>query len=198
MKSKKEYTFGAVLFVIILAAIAIFFRAKNGLIATESLELISDISTLTMVAIQVLAVAGIMWQLRQQEHISVANFMLDTTKELRAHTELLSKIRDKKSNGFEKSEVMELLNIYETMSSLIDKKAIEFSDIDSAFAFRFFQICHHPEVQKLELVEDAEYYPAIYRLHRKWVEYRKSVDNKIDDTNNLSGVEGINYKELSA
>ena len=163
---------------------------------SERMQMVAHVATVIMVVIQVLALVVIRRQLKLQEHLKVANYSLQAMRELREHVELFEKIKDSNEAELSNAEIMSLLNVYENLSSLIDKGAIEFSDIDGPFAYRFFQVCNHPTVQRLELIPDAKYYTAIYRLHRKWRDYRKSVGKSTEEPHSLFFIEG--YQELSA
>ena len=204
------------LLVIVSISTAICYIAYNDSGATSRLSLFSDVSTIAMVLIQILAVYGIIWQLKQQEHISVANFMLEVTKALTHHTSLFTKLKldediesqedtklsrdlsNVKETKISNAEIMELLNVYETISTLIDKGAIEFKDINGPFAYRFFKVCDNKVIQDKELIKDAPYYEAIYRLHKQWLKYRNEMGMETKQLNPLSENERINYQKLSA
>lgn len=201
---------------IILVSVSLYVIAYNNEKSISSLSLLSDVSTIAMVMIQILAVYGIIWQLKQQEHFSVANFMLEVTKALSTHTSLLNKLKlnditvttedidqstsknnDSLNSNISNTEIMELLNVYETMSTLIDKGAIDFKDINGPFAYRFFKVCDHKVIQELELVKDAAYYEAIYRLHRQWLAFRDEMKMETEQLNPLSKNAKIDYLKLS-
>ena len=175
--------------VLILASTYVSFVSKK-------MQLVAHVATVIMVLIQVFALVVIKRQLKLQEHINVANYTLQAMKELREHVELFEKIKDSEDANLSNAEIMSVLNVYENMSSLIDKGAIEFKDIDGPFAYRFFKVCNHPKIQTLELIPDAKYYTAIYRLHRKWLEYRKDIGESTEEERSLINIE--NYKKLAA
>ncbi|CAH6882891.1 membrane hypothetical protein [Vibrio chagasii] len=178
-----------VMLISVSSTLVVYFSLHLIPFPTEDMDLLADIATVVMVLIQILALIVIKSQLKLQEHINVANYSLQATKELREHVELFQKIKESEDPDITNAEIMSALNVYENMSSLIEKGAISFKDIDSAFAFRFFQITDHPKVQQIELLPDAEFYSAIYRLHRKWLIYRESKEKKTDHAESLTKYE---------
>lgn len=176
--------------IIILAASFIPF-------VSERMQMVSHVATAVMVFIQVLALIVIKQQLKLQEYLNVANFTLQATRELREHVTLFEKIKDSETPDLSNAEIMSALNIYENISLIIDKGAIDFKDIDGPFAYRFFKVCNHPQIQNMELIKDGNYYKSIYRLHRKWLEYRDGIGVNEEEPNLLKE-NNEKYGELSA
>ncbi|ENN9982782.1 hypothetical protein ACT0L1_004352 [Vibrio vulnificus] len=163
---------------------------------SDKLQLFAHVSTVVMVVIQLLAFFVIKKQLSMQKHLNVANFTLRAMEQLGEQKVLHEKLQNKHSTDITKAEVVAFLNIYESISSLIDTGVITFEDIDNAFAHRFFLACNHPRVHELELKPDASYYKAIYRLHKKWLNYRESRKIETFEDNSLRMYEF--YETLAA
>ena len=74
---------------------------------------------------------------------------------------------------------------------------ISFDTVNNSFGYTFFSLVHHEFVQESELVTYSEYYRTIFKLHKIWVQYRKSVHQKIvGQENSLENVD--TYNRLSA
>jgi len=177
---------------IILNTVFLLAKVSNG-----NLETASYISNVIMMLIQVFALYIITLQLKHQKYLSIAQFISQIMDQLAEQKEFHQKIQGSEDPEITNAEVVSFLNVFENIAALIETEVIGIEHIDNPFAYRFFLTVHNKKVQKLELVEDAAYYKAIYKLHKNWLEYRKSKNLKTINVQNSLDCNPL-YNELSA
>ena len=150
----------------------------------------------------IIGLIAIWYQLKKNKEINEAQFVIEIFEQFRSHSQLLSKInpyeeRDKNLNKENKNEIVSLLGFYESIFYLLKKNVISFETVNNSFGYTFFSLVHHEYVQKFEIVTYSEYYETIYKLHKIWAKYRRSIDQKIvGQKNSLENFE--NYEDLSS
>jgi hypothetical protein len=137
----------------------------------------------------VIGLVAIWYQLKKNKEINDAQFIIEIFEQYRSHGELFNKIspyedRDPNLSKKDKNKITSLLGFYESIYYLLEKKAISFHTINNSFGYNFFSLVHHEYVQKSELASYGDYYKTIFKLHKIWVEYRKSKGQKIAGQNN--------------
>ena len=150
----------------------------------------------------IIGLIAIWYQLKKNKEINDAQFVIEIFEQFRSHSQLLSKInpyedRNKHLNKDDKSSIVSLLGFYESIFYLLNKNAISFETVDNSFGYTFFSLVHNEYVQLSELETYGDYYKTIFRLHKLWVNYRKSNKESIVGQNNsLENFE--NYGILSS
>lgn len=74
-----------------------------------------------------------------------------------------------------KGTVSNYLTFFETISLLIDGGVLTFEVIDNLFAYRFFLAVHSKFVQEQKIIPQPENFVNIFKLERKWLDYRKKI-----------------------
>ena len=137
----------------------------------------------------IIGLIAIWYQLKKNKEINDAQFIIEIFEQFRSHSQLFSKInpyeiRDKNLNKKDKNKIVSLLGFYESIYYLLDKNVISFETVNNSFGYTFFSLVHHEYVQKSELASYGDYYRTIFRLHKIWVDYRKSKNQIIIGQNN--------------
>jgi len=132
----------------------------------------------------IIGLVAIWYQLKKNKEINEAQFVIEIFEQFRSHNQLLGKLnpyeeRGENLNKENKREIVSLLGFYESIYYLLKKNVISFETINNSFGYTFFSLVHHEYVQKSEIVTYSEYYKTIYKLHKIWVKYRISIDQKI-------------------
>jgi hypothetical protein len=150
----------------------------------------------------IIGLIAIWYQLKKNKEINDAQFVIEIFEQFRSHNQLFSKInpyeqRDKNLNKEDKNKIVSLLGFYESIYYLLEKNVISFETVNNSFGYTFFSLVHHEYVQESELVSYGEYYRTIFKLHKIWVKYRKSINQKIvGQENSLENLD--NYKTFSS
>ena len=137
----------------------------------------------------IIGLIAIWYQLKKNKEINDAQFIVEIFEQYRSHSELFNKIspyeeRDLNLSKKDKNKITSLLGFYESIYYLLEKKVISFHTVNNSFGYNFFSLVHHEYVQKSELASYGEYYRTIFKLHKIWVEFRKSKNQKIVGQNN--------------
>lgn len=137
----------------------------------------------------IIGLVAIWYQLKKNKEINDAQFIVEIFEQYRSHSELFNKIspyeeRDLNLSKEDKNKITSLLGFYESIYYLLEKKVISFHTVNNSFGYNFFSLVHHEYVQKSELASYCEYYRTIFKLHKIWVEFRKSENQKIVGQNN--------------
>ncbi len=74
-----------------------------------------------------------------------------------------------------KGTVSNYLTFFETINLLVEGKVLTLEVIDNLFGYRFFLAVHSKFVQESKIIPQPENFVNIFKLERKWLDYRKSV-----------------------
>lgn len=74
-----------------------------------------------------------------------------------------------------KSDVSNYLTFFESIYILYKKGVIPLEIIDDLFAYRFFLAVHSRIVQEQKLINQPENFINIFKLERKWLDYRVEI-----------------------
>ena len=74
-----------------------------------------------------------------------------------------------------KGTVSNYLTFFETINLLVEDKVLDIEVIDNLFAYRFFLAVHSKFVQESKIIPQPENFVNIFRLERKWLDYRKKI-----------------------
>ena len=150
----------------------------------------------------IIGLIAIWYQLKKNKEINDAQFVIEIFEQFRSHNQLFNRLnpfeeRDKNLNKEDKSKIVSLLGFYESIYYLINKNVITWDTVNNSFGYTFFSLVHHEYVQESELVSYGEYYRTIFKLHKIWVKYRKSIDQEI--VGQINSLENLNnYENLSS
>lgn len=150
----------------------------------------------------IIGLIAIWYQLKKNKEINEAQFVIEIFEQFRSHNQLLSRLnpyeeRDKNLNKEDKSKIVSLLGFYESIYYLLNKNVISWDTVNNSFGYTFFSLVHHEYVQESELGTYSEYYRTIFKLHKIWVKYRKSINQEI--VGQINSLENIStYENLSS
>ena len=65
-----------------------------------------------------------------------------------------------------------LVNTYEN-------DVLEIKKVDEIFSYKFFALTNNKQVQDVELVTNSKYYEIVYRVHQKWLDYKRKNNKSI-------------------
>ena len=85
------------------------------------------------------------------------------------------KAQDKCLLAIPKGTVSNYLTFFETINLLVEGKVLDIEVIDNLFAYRFFLAVHSKFVQESKIIPQPENFVNIFRLERKWLDYRKKI-----------------------
>lgn len=85
------------------------------------------------------------------------------------------KEQDKCLLDIPKGTVSNYLTFFETINLLIESKVLTLEVIDNLFAYRFFLAVHSKFVQESKIIPQPENFVNIFRLERKWLDYRQKI-----------------------
>lgn len=74
-----------------------------------------------------------------------------------------------------KGTVSNYLTFFETLGLLIEDNVLTLEVIDNLFAYRFFLAVHSQFVQESKIIPQPENFVNIFRLERKWIDYRMRI-----------------------
>jgi hypothetical protein len=150
----------------------------------------------------IIGLLAIWYQLKKNKEINDAQFVIEIFEQFRSHNLLFSRLnpfeeRDENFSKEDKSRIVSLLGFYESIYYLINKNVISWDTVNNSFGYTFFSLVHHEYVQESELASYGEYYRTIFKLHKIWVKYRKSINQEI--VGQMNSLENLDtYERLSA
>lgn len=188
MRKNNTYIIMLILFLTILM-LSIF----NGRISNEVNQFIETLST----AVAIIGVIAIWYQLKRDKDINEAQFIFDLNSKF-YENEYIMKVYRKCINDYQSGQFVEefsekdefyvgqFFSFFGIMNTLIEKGILDLKIISRTFSYRYFIVANHPEIQKLFLIKDSQYYRGNYSLYKKWYEYRKeNGEEVIYDEHNL-------------
>jgi len=88
----------------------------------------------------------------------------------------------------DQSAVVAYLTFFETMYLLLKRNVLDMALLDDLFRYRFNIAVTNSDIQRLELLPDAEYYRNIYTLDARWHRFRQSVGESDESPGALRNV----------
>ncbi len=180
MKAKKKNR--ALRIVIPVAIIALF----GSLCSYWAIHLNTDDYLDKMLALMSLVVSAlsayfIVIQLKGEKAISEADFLVNLNQTFtsdagyaRVYTELEKELSDPPQKPqLSRIEISNYLTFFETIYLLIEEGVLDISAINDLFSYRFFLAVHSNCIQDMKLVKEPFNFRNIYRLEKKWMDYRK-------------------------
>jgi hypothetical protein len=149
---------------------------------------------------EIVGIFAIWYQLKKQKDINIASFLMEFDQNFGEHKNIYSKIsqyQNDKSVFTEQdiADIVAYLTFFESLYYFIQKGILTIEMVDNLFGYRFFIGVHNEFIQKFELIKDSQYYLNIYKLHAKWIDYRKKCGGFIPEKeNSLENVD--NYNKL--
>jgi len=152
-------------------------------------------ATLTTIT-TIVGFISVFYEMKRSADIDECNFILETYKHFTADSsQAIDRIskkfddefigKDSKISDKDRGDIIEYLQFFELLASLIEKDSISIVDIDRLYGYSFFVAVNNKKVQELELVPYKDYYEGIYIIYPKWVEYRRKHNKKIPFENNF-------------
>lgn len=176
----------------------------------------SDVATIITTLTAIIGAFAIWFQMKRERDINEAEFIMNyntTFIENPEYVELEQKLEKYRkiveSNGNlddleniiteeNQQTVINYLVYHEALAVFVKKGVLKIESIDDLFAYRFFLVMNNPEVQKVELCPEAQYYHGCYWLHKKWTEYRRKKglyilleETSLEKTNEYRKLNGI-------
>jgi len=81
------------------------------------------------------------------------------------------------------SDISNYLTFFETFHLLGSRGVLEVKMIDNLFGHRFFIAIHNPYVQKVKLIKEPENFVNLFKLERKWMDYRVANNKNVFGAN---------------
>jgi hypothetical protein len=180
IKLRKKPNLGIILFIILAAmTLVIFFIDSEGKVKlTEIFALSTAVSGIISFLIEMIRGK----KLAEAEFIVNLNQIFTSNEQYRnAYTWFEN--YDFESNPdldcLSNADISNYLTFFETFYLLIERNIIDIAMIDNLFGYRFFLAVHNPCVQERKLVRAPDNFHNIYKLEKKWIEYRRSMSMPI-------------------
>jgi len=124
----------------------------------------------------VIGALAIWFEIRRSKEIAQGEFVLTLNNSYSGNKDIKELYR-KLISGEPLSEddlpnIVEYLTFFETIYLLLKRDVVKMDVINDLFAYRFFLAVNNPDIQRLELVKDDQYYRNIFRLDHLWHQYR--------------------------
>lgn len=166
----------------------------------------SEISTVVTTITAIIGAVALWIQFKKDREINQASFVVEFYKSFSESSADNDKVLEQLDNKFDNKsytplkqmhkEVLSYIYWLRTLCSLIERNVFSFDVVDDMFAYKFFSLVNNKEVQEMEFAKYKELYKPIYRIHRRWNEYRKKHGlSEIYQEESLSLVEG--YEQYS-
>lgn len=150
----------------------------------------SEISSVVTTITAVIGAVALYIQFKKDKAINQANFIVEFHKSFYENPQNaeIKKLLDMKANGKNidciKDEkyapgIVSYISWLKTLCTLLEKNTVSYEAVDELFGYKFFTFTNGVEIQEVELVPYAEYSEIIYKVHRKWSEYKKKHNKKI-------------------
>jgi hypothetical protein len=141
-------------------------------------------------------------QLEKQKDTIYADFYLKLFAEFRAYESLFEKIDSwtPENNTFknfakDKGLIVAYCGFLESMYQLEKRGVLTMEQIDESFAYSFFKFVNNRTIQEKEIFVCKDYYKNLFRLYKKWADYRRKRGFKVEDEE--FGLDETNaYKEF--
>lgn len=163
------------------------------------------ISTIVTSLTAIISAVAVYIQMKKDADITQTEFLLEFSKFFYTF-EGTQIIEQKIDRAMEKNQIYEYTDddyLYlcdyllwlEGLASMVMDKSLTISLINDLYNYRFFAVVNNPMIQEKELVKFSSYYPGIFKLHKKWVDYRKAKGQPImQEEFDLSKIENYESK----
>lgn len=168
--------------VIVLAASLI-----GSLFLTDSIS--EKLATTVTIVTAIIGAIALFIQFEKDKAMNRANFLIEHSKSFyndynlkEFYQELDLCVRDSKHKidcDKYKIEIVTYLEWIESLTMLLNKKIIDFADIDDVFGYRYFLILNNKQIQDYELVPYYMFYNSTIKTYEKWYKYEKKQDKEI-------------------
>lgn len=141
--------------------------------------LMSGITAITAI----LGVFGVWIQLRRENQIKEAEFIMEYNNSFISNQELVAveHLLELSRKGYDvevihKDNLQSVINYlvyHEALSALVFRKVVSIKHIDDLFMYRFYLAMNNKEIQEKELCAEYQYYKGCFKLYEEWTKYRK-------------------------
>ena len=188
--------------VIISTALLVIGVAVSSFLTQYSSTISSVVTTITAI----IGAVALYIQFKKDKEIDQASFMIEFHESfysIDGNSEILN-ILDEQANGNFKDDltdkkyyksIMGYLGWIRTLCSLIENDVLEIKKIDEIFSYKFFALTNNKQVQDVELVTNSKYYEIVYRVHQKWMDYKRK-NNKSIVFENTSLDKALCYQQM--
>lgn len=152
-------------------------------------EIGTKIATIVTIVTAIIGALALFVQFEKDKAMNRANFLSDYSKSFyndfdlkEFYQELDVCVRDKKHKidcEKYKIEIVTYLEWVESIAHLINKGIIDFEDIDSVFAYRYFLIVNNKQIQDYEIVPYHHFYNGTISIYQRWYNYDKKHECEI-------------------
>jgi hypothetical protein len=167
--------------------ILLLFRVDKTVVAQENSWILAFCTIITAIG-GVGAAVGIYIQLKSSKELNEAQFIVSLNTNFTSNQDIINifvlleqSLKDGKDpfTANDKAKMTIYLTYFESIQLLLDRNILSYKLVNDLFAYRFFLAVHNKYFQDMELLKDASYYRDIFRLHKGWITYRKSVNEGI-------------------
>ena len=171
MRNKNRLLYIFVVITCLLLVATIFLDEKLG----------KSISNVITIITAIIGAAALFIQFQRDKKINEISFILS----LSHHFYLIDGPSNTliKLDSYEKGDknifteedypgIVAYLEWLEELAAIVNQKLIDFEFIDDFLSYRFFLITNNKYVQDIELIAEYENYRGIYKLHKRWTEYK--------------------------
>ncbi len=157
-----------------------------GVIVTSFItDFSSVISSVVTTVTAIIGAVALYLQFKKDKEVNQASFMVsfhETFYSNPTNVEILDILDEHSLDNYTNNltdpkyykHIMTYMGWIRTLCALIENKVLDFDAIDEIFAFKFFGFTNDKQIQDAELVSHKQFYKLIYRVHKKWLAYRKS------------------------
>ncbi len=141
---------------------------------------------LIQAVVAILSAAFVVVELRRSANTTHGEFVLSLQEQYETSegfAELFNicwKYHEREISGRELYKYLEdhrtiLLNyftFFESMYLMVTKKSLQMKDLDELFGRRFLSVANNKIVQEVDLIRNHDYYTNIFKLYKRWRQYR--------------------------
>lgn len=143
----------------------------------------SRISNIVTIITAIIGAIALFIQFKKDKELNEASFIVDYSVQfydIYNLQDILNELENcRKSKKYkidmEKyyKDIVGYLQWLESLAALVNNKILSINKIDDVLSYRFFLIVNNKQIQDYEIVPCRNYYRGIYRLYKKWAEYKK-------------------------
>jgi hypothetical protein len=95
--------------------------------------------------------------------------------------------------------IISFLTFFERLNTIVELDLVPLRIFNELYGYRFFLILHNPNVQKHVLLKESmkESWSCLFRLHKRWVKYRRANKMRIPWEERLRDLEADAFYQAS-
>ncbi len=142
-----------------------------------------DISQILTIATALVGVVSLSYEMSRTKNIAEAEFLVGLNTNFVNNPDYRDTYDLLENYDFENlpdidlpnSKISNYLTFFETFQLLIERGVLKIEMVDDLFGYRFFLAVHNPYIQRVKLVKSPRNFKNIYKLEKKWTEYRTQI-----------------------